>query len=105
MTPAAEAKLLELLGEVTRALRGFTETQALKEQVLRLEASLVQHGERLNRVEDDVAQQDETYVEDLKKKLTEREGSAQHWVRYVVGVVVSLLVVVFSALMGYYLKK
>lgn len=102
MSPQNEAKLLDILTEIKNTLRPATESHAA---IIRIEAILTQHESRITRNETELSAVDDTYVDDLRKQIAKYEGSSQHWVRYVVGVVVSIAIVVFSAALGYLLKK
>jgi len=109
VNPQNEQKALELLARGVTALEKIVvylqDAQELHGAILRVQAQIESHEMRLSRTEEDVESTGEIYVDDLKKKLTTYENSQAHWVRYVVGVGVSLLMVLVSVGIGYVLRK
>ena len=105
MTPQNEAELLKVLQHIASRLDDFVDTSQLYGIVMRLESTVGSHDARLVKTEESAIHTGNVYVEDLKKKLDEMQKSEQHWTRYVVGVIVSIAVVIISAVIGYAIRK
>lgn len=97
-TPLEERLLKQLEGRLD-------EITELRGMYLRLDAHVGQHDKRIDDLENEVENTGEVYVDDLKSKLKTYEGSQSHWIRYVVGVGVTIVLLIVSAAIGYFAKR
>ena len=109
MNPQNELLLIETLREIRTLLVAVRErmddTVEARGMIFRLESSIQAHEARINKAEEELEDTGSVYVNDLKSKLANLEGSQTHWVRYVIAALVALAMVFISSGLGYILHK
>jgi hypothetical protein len=105
MTPRGEQALERLALALERQIdqRLDVDVDRLKIEAVQLRADLNHVVEVVERLEDATENTKDVYVDDLKKKLKERDESGDKWVRYVVATFVSLIFMSGSAFLGWLL--
>jgi len=103
MSPQAERSLERLVALLERLLdrRFLEEHEQIKLELVQLRGDVNHQIEFTEKLEDANESTKDIYVDDLKKKLKDREDSGDKWVRYVVASFVALLFMGISTFLGW----